>query len=104
MNYLLSLKFLQKYIDKNKINYEGKTEKFPLRQEELIKVFYPVIGFEKNFIYTILQEREGIAGGEYPVLTVYLTKNNTWGFRFKEEFTGTIVKELFVSYKEFPYW
>jgi hypothetical protein len=35
-----------------------------------------VIGFEKNFIYTILEEREGIAGGEYPVLTVYLTKNN----------------------------
>lgn len=31
MNYPLSLKFLQKYIDKNKINYEGKTEKFPLR-------------------------------------------------------------------------
>ena len=46
----------------------------------------------------------GIAGGEYPVFTVYLTKNNTWRFRFKEEFTGTIVKELFVSYKEFPYW
>ncbi len=60
-----------------------------------------MIGFEKNFIYTILEEREGIAGGEYPVLTVYLTKNNTWMFRFKEEFTGTIVKELLIIPKQY---
>ena len=52
----------------------------------MIKVFYPVIGFEKNFIYTILEEREGIAGGEYPVLTVYLPKI-THGFKEKIWFT-----------------
>ena len=83
MNYLLSLKFLQKYIDKNKINYDGKTEKFPLRQEELIKVFYPGIDLKKNFY---LYHSGSIAGGEYPVLTVYLPKI-THGFKEKIWFT-----------------
>lgn len=101
MIYPLSLKFLQKYIKDNKINYDGKLENFPLSYEELIKVFYQTIDFKKSFC---LYHSGGIAGGEYPVLIVYLTKNNKWIFQFNEELEGNIKKQLFVSYKKFPYW